>query len=62
MHLVGAFANGKTVECHLSPEGVDRAVFASFPEPEDGYIDLPTTPGIGVEWNHNVLAETKITR
>src|SRR5690606_38351309 len=61
MHLVGGFANGKTVECHLSPEGVDRAVFTSFPEPVDGYIDLPATPGIGVEWNHDCLARTKVT-
>ncbi len=60
MHLVGAFANGKTVECHLSPEGVDRWVFASFPEPEEGYITLPTTPGIGIDWNHERLAETKV--
>ena len=62
MHIVGAVANGKTVECHLNPEGTDRAVFTSFPEPDEGYIDLPTTPGIGVEWNHDYLAETKVTR
>ncbi len=60
MHLVGAFANGKTVECHLMPEGIDRTVFTSFPEPDAGYITLPKTPGIGIEWNHELLANTRL--
>jgi L-alanine-DL-glutamate epimerase-like enolase superfamily enzyme len=62
MHIVGAVANGKTVECHLTPEGVDRAAFTTFLEPDDGYIDLPTGPGLGIAWNHDYLAETKVTR
>ena len=60
MHLIAGIDNGKAVEYHLRPEGVDRSIFTSVPEPAEGWVDLPRGPGIGVEVDEDFLQESLV--
>jgi L-alanine-DL-glutamate epimerase-like enolase superfamily enzyme len=47
MHLQAGVRNGTTVEYQLNSAGACKAFFKGYPEPENGWIDLPKAPGLG---------------
>ena len=47
MHLHAGLANGGLVECHYIAVEICKRVFRDLPEPEDGWLTLPETPGLG---------------
>lgn len=47
MHLQAGLANGSLVEIHYLAEELYRKVFDGMPVPENGWLDLPETPGLG---------------
>ena len=60
-HLQYAFTNCPMAEFLVMSPGADRIVplfgdlFVHEPVPKDGWIDIPDTPGWGVELNRGVL-------
>lgn len=47
MHIHAGLANGGLVEHHYLAVACCRAVYADLPEPKDGYLSLPKSPGLG---------------
>ena len=47
MHLHAGVANGGMVEYHYVAVLVLKAIFDGLPEPRDGWLDLPDSPGLG---------------
>ncbi|MCX7960418.1 MAG: mandelate racemase/muconate lactonizing enzyme family protein [Burkholderiales bacterium] len=47
MHLHAGLAHGGLVEYHYAAVKVCEAIFGPLPEPEDGWLALPETPGLG---------------
>ena len=47
MHLQAGVANGTLVEIHYLAEELYRRVYDGMPFPEDGFLTLPETPGLG---------------
>jgi L-rhamnonate dehydratase len=54
---VGRLANGTLVEFHYMASEANKAVYKELPEPKDGWLDLPTTPGLGFEIDRDKLNE-----
>lgn len=61
LHHVAGFRNGTLAEMHLGVEQVERQLFLSVPEIEDGRLKVPEAPGFGVTLNREVLQETLVT-
>jgi L-rhamnonate dehydratase len=57
MHLHAGLANGTLVEYHSVAVDVCKQVFDGLPEPVDGVLALPETPGLGFTRNRERLAE-----
>jgi L-rhamnonate dehydratase len=57
MHLHAGLANGSLVEYHSVAVDCCRQVFDGLPEPVNGMLALPDTPGLGFEPNRERLAE-----
>ena len=57
VHASAVMPNFLIYEYPLNVEPVSRAVSSSYLEPEDGYIELPTSPGLGVELDEDKLDE-----
>jgi L-alanine-DL-glutamate epimerase-like enolase superfamily enzyme len=57
MHLHAGLANGTLVEYHSVAVDVCKQVFDGLPEPADGVLTLPETPGLGFTLNRGRLAE-----
>lgn len=51
MHLHAGIANGGLVEYHYVAVALLRQIYDGLPEPEDGWLTLPETPGLGFEPN-----------
>lgn len=51
MHIHAGLANGWLVEHHYVAVECCRQVFDGLPEPENGWLTLPDTPGLGFEPN-----------
>jgi L-alanine-DL-glutamate epimerase-like enolase superfamily enzyme len=51
VHLVGAVPNGLTVEYMPRLFPLWRAV----PQPRDGMLDMPTAPGLGLEFDEAAI-------
>ncbi|MBN9083083.1 MAG: mandelate racemase [Rhizobiales bacterium 62-17] len=51
MHLHAGVANGGLVEYHYVAVALLRQIYDGLPEPEDGWLTLPETPGLGFEPN-----------
>jgi L-alanine-DL-glutamate epimerase-like enolase superfamily enzyme len=49
MHLQGGVANGTMVEYHHFAVMACARIFPDLPEPVDGWMQLPETPGLGFE-------------
>lgn len=58
LHHVAGFRNGTLAESHLGVEQVERRIFKSIPEVEDGRISIPSAPGFGVELDRDAMRET----
>jgi L-rhamnonate dehydratase len=57
MHLHAGLANGGLVEYHYPAVLLCRALFNALPTPEDGWLTLPTEPGIGFAPNRDAVRE-----
>ena len=51
MHLVAAAGNGLILEDLTLFRNVTRHVFIDAPKPQNGYLQLPEKPGLGLELN-----------
>ncbi len=49
MHLQAGVSNGWLVEQHFTAIKCCEVIYQDLPEPEDGFLNLPTTPGLGFE-------------
>ncbi len=57
MHLHAGVANGGLVEYHLPAVNLCAQIYDGLPTPKDGWITLPTTPGLGFSPNIDRVAE-----
>ncbi|MEO7393141.1 MAG: mandelate racemase/muconate lactonizing enzyme family protein [Ramlibacter sp.] len=57
MHLHAGLANGSLVEYHSIAVECCKLVFDGLPEPVDGVLTLPETPGLGFKPNRERIAE-----
>jgi L-alanine-DL-glutamate epimerase-like enolase superfamily enzyme len=57
MHLQAAMANGWRVEFHFEMWGVGDRIYKEPPAPEQGWVKLPETPGLGLEPRWDALNE-----
>lgn len=61
MHLVGAAANGWRLEVHNLSWAVGERLYRKTPRIDDGAIELPDQPGVGLEPDPDVLEETRVS-
>ena len=57
MHLHGGLANGGLVEMHYLAVNICEAIFDGLPQPKDGYLPLPSEPGLGFAPNPDRLKD-----
>ena len=57
MHLHAGLANGSLVEYHSVAVDCCKFVFDGLPEPANGWLTLPETPGLGFEPNRERVKE-----
>lgn len=57
MHLHAGLANGSLVEYHSVAVDCCKLVFDGLPEPTNGWLTLPETPGLGFEPNMERVRE-----
>jgi L-rhamnonate dehydratase len=57
MHLHAGLANGGKVEWHLVAVSMMKAMYGDIPEPEGGWLTLPTGPGLGFEPDRAAIRE-----
>lgn len=57
MHLHAGLANGSLVEYHSVAVDCCKLVFDGLPEPTNGWLSLPETPGLGFEPNMERVRE-----
>ena len=57
MHLHAGVMNGGMVEYHHVSVECCKAFFKDLPEPKDGWLDLPETPGLGFEPDMDAVKE-----
>jgi L-rhamnonate dehydratase len=57
MHLHAGLANGTLVEYHSVAVECCKLVFDDLPEPSNGVLTLPETPGLGFKPNRERIAE-----
>jgi L-alanine-DL-glutamate epimerase-like enolase superfamily enzyme len=57
MHLHAGVANGGLVEYHLPAVNLCAQIYDGLPTPKDGWLTLPTTPGLGFSPNIDRVGE-----
>ena len=57
MHLQAGLANGGLVEMHYLAVELCKKIYSGLPEPQDGSLTLPDTPGLGFEPDREAVAE-----
>ncbi|MEM7117226.1 MAG: mandelate racemase/muconate lactonizing enzyme family protein [Chloroflexota bacterium] len=57
MHLQGGLSNGWLVEWHFTAVLVCQQLYQNLPTPKNGYLKLPTTPGLGFAPDEARVAE-----
>jgi L-alanine-DL-glutamate epimerase-like enolase superfamily enzyme len=57
MHLHAGLANGGLVEYHYPAVKVCEAIYGPLPAPQDGWLELPESPGLGFEPNKDFVKE-----
>ncbi len=55
MHLQAGLRNGGLVEYHYSSVETCAQIYQGLPVPEDGWIDLPPSPGLGYQLDTKAL-------
>ena len=56
MHLQAGVANGTFVEMHYLAIELCRKIYRGLPEPKDGWLTLPDSPGLGFDPDHDAIA------
>ncbi len=57
MHLHAGLANGGLVECHYIAVEICKRIFPNLPDPVDGWLTLPDTPGLGFDPDADAVRE-----
>jgi L-rhamnonate dehydratase len=57
MHLQAGVANGGLVEMHYLADLLYKQIYRGLPEPKDGWLTLPDTPGLGFEPYHDAIRD-----
>jgi L-rhamnonate dehydratase len=57
MHLQAGVANGSLVEHHYLAVELYKVLYRDLPQPHDGWLDLPTRPGLGFEPDREAIRE-----
>lgn len=57
MHLHAGLSNGGMVEYHIFAVECLKQIFNDLPTPKDGWIEMPTAPGLGFTLNQEALKE-----
>jgi L-alanine-DL-glutamate epimerase-like enolase superfamily enzyme len=57
MHLQAGLANGGLVEMHYLADELYKRIYRGLPQPRDGWLTLPDTPGLGFEPDRDAIAE-----
>ncbi len=57
MHLHAGLANGGRVEWHLVAVEMMNALYLNTPQAKNGWLELPTAPGLGFEPNRDAIRE-----
>jgi L-rhamnonate dehydratase len=57
MHLQAAVTNGTAVEYQVNAVLACEGVYKDLPQPKDGWLDLPETPGFGFEPDIDAVRE-----
>ncbi len=57
MHLHAGVRNGGMIEYHIFAVECLKQIFTDLPVPENGWLTLPQTPGLGFGLNRDALAE-----
>ncbi len=57
MHLQAGLSNGGLVEMHYLAIELCRQIYVGLPEPQNGLLTLPFTPGLGFEPNRDAIRE-----
>jgi L-rhamnonate dehydratase len=61
MHLQAGKPNGGRVEFHYITWSMYKAVCKSIPEPVDGWVTVPDTPGVGLEPRAGIIREYSVS-
>jgi L-rhamnonate dehydratase len=59
MHLQAGVANGTLVEIHYLANEMYQRLYTGLPQPENNWLVLPQTPGLGFELNADAVKEFK---
>jgi L-alanine-DL-glutamate epimerase-like enolase superfamily enzyme len=57
MHLQAGLQNGTNLEYQVNSVNACRSIFRNLPEIDDGYMILPSTPGLGLEPDRDAIEE-----
>jgi L-rhamnonate dehydratase len=57
MHLQAGLANGGLVEMHYLADELYKQIYRGLPQPKDGWLTLPDTPGLGFEPDRDAIRE-----
>ena len=57
MHLHAGVANGTMVEHHHVATEICKQMYRDLPEPVDGWLTLPETPGLGFAPDPDAIRE-----
>ena len=60
MHTMAAFMNGWLVEFHLGMQFVGERLFIDPPRPQEGIVNIPNSPGLGLDPNRDALRDTRV--
>lgn len=60
MHLQAGVSNGSLVEFHYAHWEANKLLYESLPEPTNGVLTLPDSPGVGLKPDRDVLAKTRV--
>ena len=57
MHLQAGVANGRWSSIHYLAVELYKQIYRGLPEPEDGWLTLPDTPGLGFEPDRDAIRD-----
>jgi L-rhamnonate dehydratase len=57
MHLQAGVANGNLVEIHYLANEMYQRIYTGLPVPQNGWLALPETPGLGFDLNADAVRE-----